>query len=211
MVNHWLTAARSQPLPCLPGSTAQEHVQLLLIKQCVLVERCQIAPISVLPNFSRSPRPPNRNKDLPCLALLPVNYSACPSDGGSALGSLSHDHQPSPSSSSLSLFPQTHTGYSCGRWEQPWLWCAPGMSRGDSHRCWFPAGSSGAAVSLGRGDAGQGGCSGKGAAVWHWDLGCCHVPSSERWTLTLCNMESPSGKRHSEKFTGNGSMGMFSD
>lgn len=59
-------------LPCLPGSTAQKHVQLRLIKQCVLVERRQIAPISVFPHFSRSARPPNRNKDLPCLVLPAV-------------------------------------------------------------------------------------------------------------------------------------------
>lgn len=100
---------------------------------------------------------------------------------------------PSPSSP-RHTHTHTHTGYSCrqhlGPWEQPWLWSAPRMSRGDSHRCWFPADSSGAAVSLGPGSAGPDGCSGKGAAVWHWDLCCCHVPTSECWTLTLWNMES---------------------
>lgn len=37
----------------------------------------------------------------------------------------------------------------------------------------------------GPGSAGPDGCSGKGAAVWHWDLCCCHRPSSQCWTLTL--------------------------
>lgn len=59
-------------LPCLPGSTARKHVQLRLIKQCVPVERRQIAPISALPHFSCSACPPSRNKDLPCLVLPAV-------------------------------------------------------------------------------------------------------------------------------------------